>query len=126
MKSEGKEGITEWYSRSPAKMNALAWSGKECKRFVRIKDGHNAIIFDKSSCTQDDIIITPFTPCYACICVTFSVEGEHEQIILTDFDTSNPDLHFRGISATGREVRIWGATTDSKYVTIQHESKKGS
>ena len=117
-------GITEWYSRSHTKMNAVAESGKECKRLVHVKDGHNDLIFDNSLYTQDDIIITPFTPCYVCICVTFSVEEENDQIIVTDFDPDNPDIQFRGISATSKEVRIRGATT--KYIPIKHESKKGS
>ena len=37
---------------------------------------------------------------------------------LRDF---NPDVQFRGISATNKD-----ATTDSKYVPIKHKSKKGS
>ena len=126
VKREGKKGITEWYSRFPAKMNAVAEPGIGCKRLVHIKDGHNALIFDNSLYTQDDIIIPPFTPCYVCICATLSVEGENVQIIVTEFDLDNPDIQFRGISATNKEVRIWGATTDSKYVPIKHESKKDS
>ena len=125
-KREGKKGITEWYSRSLTKMNAVAESGKECKRLVHIKDGYNALIFDNSLYAQDDIIITPFTPWYVCICATFSVEGESDQIIVTDFGPDNPDVQFRGISAIKKEVGIWGATTDSKYVPIKHESKEGS
>ena len=59
VKREGKKGITELYSRSPTKMNAVAESGIECKRLVHIN----------SLYTQDDIIITPFTPCYVCVYV---------------------------------------------------------
>ena len=92
-------------------MNAVAETGKECERLVHIKDGPNALIFDNSLYTQDDIIITPFTPYYVCICTPFSVEGENDQIIVTDFDPGNPDIQFRGISATSKEVRIWGVTT---------------
>ena len=46
VKREGKKDITDWYSRSPAKMNAVTESGKECRRLVHIKDGYNAFIFD--------------------------------------------------------------------------------
>ena len=52
VKREGKKSITEWYSRSPTKMNAVAASAKECKRLVHITDGHNALIFDNSLYTQ--------------------------------------------------------------------------
>ena len=90
---------------------------------VHIKDGYNALIFDNSLYTQDDIIITHFTPCYVCICATLSVEGENDKIIVTDFDPDNPDVQFQGISATNK-VRIWCATTDSKYVPIKYESTK--
>ena len=47
-------------------------------------------------------------------------------IFCTDFDPDNPDMKFRGTSATNKEVRIGGASTDSKYVPIKHESRKGS
>ena len=89
---EGNKGIAEWYSRSPTKMNDVAESAKECKRLVHIKDGHNALIFDDSLYTQDDIITTPFTPCYVYICATFSVDGENDQIIVTGFDPNNPGI----------------------------------
>ena len=125
VKHEGKKGINEWYSRSPTKMSVVAESGKECRGLVHAKDGHNDLIFDNSLYKQDDIIITSFTPCYVCICATFSVESEHEQVIITAIDSDNPDVQFRGISSTNK-VRIWGATTDSKYVPIKDESKKGS
>ena len=49
---------------------------------------------------------TSFTPCYVCICATFSVEGENDQIIVTDIDPDNQDVQFRGISFTNKEVRI--------------------
>ena len=38
VKRRGKKGITEWHSRSTTKMNAVAESGRECKRLVHIKD----------------------------------------------------------------------------------------
>ena len=107
-------------------MNAVSESGKECRRLVHIKDGYNAVIFGNSLYTQDDIIITPFKSCFVCICASFSVEGANDQIIVTDFDLCSPDIQFRGISATNKEVRIWGATSGSKYVPIKHEYKKGS
>ena len=103
-------------------MNAVA----ECRRLVHIKDRYNALFFDNSLYTQDDIIITPSTPCYVCICGQFSVEGENDQINVTNFDPDNPDIQFRGISATNKEVRMWGDTSVSRYVPIKHESKKGS
>ena len=93
VKREGEKGITEWYSRSPTKMIAVAESGKEYKRLVHIKDGHNALTFDNSLYTQDDVIIAHFTPCY--VCTTFSVKEENDQIIVTDFDPDNPDVQLR-------------------------------
>ena len=95
VKREGKRDIIEWHTHSPTKINAVAESRKECKHLVHIKDGHNALIFDNSLYTQDDIVITPrFTPRYVCICTTFSVEQENDQLIVTDFDPDNPDLQF--------------------------------
>ena len=84
-------------------MNAVAESGKECRQLVHIKDGYIALMFDNSLYTQDDIIITPFTPWYVCICATYYVEGENNQIIVTEFDPDNPDIQFRGIYKQGSE-----------------------
>ena len=104
-------------------MNAVAMSGKECKRLVNIKGGHNALIFDYSLYTQDDIIIIPCTPC-VCICATFSVEGQYDQVIVTDFDPGNPDIQFRVISAANKEVRIWGAATYSEYARLNMNQER--
>ena len=125
VKHDGKK-ITEWYSRSLKKFNLSAEEGKECTRLVTINEGHKALIFDKCLYTSDDLALTPRIDCYTYICVTFSVEGDHDQEIITDCHPSMTGIPFRGISATNKEVRIWGAKTSSKYFSIKHESTKGS
>ena len=94
----------------------VAESGKECKHLVHIGDGHNALIFDNSLYTQDDINTTPFTPCYVCICATFSVEGEHDQVIIIDFDPDKPDVQFQGISAINKTQSTFQLNMNGKNV----------
>ena len=52
------------------------------------------------------------------------VLGEQDQTIISDRDDVNPTLPFREISASNKEIRIWGAKTKSSYVPIEHDTKQ--
>ena len=54
--------------------------------------------------------------------MTFQVEGDEDQVIVSNFiDVGEP---FREISASSKEIRIWGAKTKSSYIPIEHVTKK--
>ena len=59
-----------------------------------------SLSYKNECCCRVGKRVLAFSTCYVCICATFSVEGENDQIIVTDFDPDNPDIQFRGISAT--------------------------
>ena len=111
-------------SHSKAKLNAVAM--KPSKHILHISTTHNALVFDKSLYRVDDILLLPYSNRnYTCICVTFQIEGEEDQFIVTDYDSNNPDFPFRGISASNKEIRIWGAQNhDKSYLPIPHKTKR--
>ena len=85
---------------------------------------HNALAFDKSLYVVEDVALSPYDLTYVYICVTFVVLGEQDQTIISNYDEGNPDLPFREISASNKEIRIWGAKTKSSYVPIEHKAKE--
>ena len=50
--------------------------------------------------------------------------GEQDKTSISNYDEDNPNLPFREISASNKEIRIWGAKTKSSYVPIEHETKE--
>ena len=111
-----------WISRSASKKNAVA--DYPSKHVLHISKEQNALVFDKSLYYVDGIVVTPLAPSYVYMCVTFQVEGEHDQTIVSNYDPANPHTPFREISASNKEIRIWDAKTDSSYVPIEHKTKK--
>ena len=67
---------------------------------------------------MDDLVLSPS---YVYVCVT---DGEQDQPIISNYDPDNPDLPFRGMSASSKEIRIWGTKTKSSYVPIEHDTIK--
>ena len=116
---------TAWISHSNAKKNAVAIHPS--KHILHISDTHNALVFENSLYQVDDIVISPLTYTsphnYTCVCVTFQVDGEKDQFIFTDWQ--NWSTTFRGVSASSKEIRIWGAKNNEKsYISIPHETKR--
>ena len=116
-------GIILWKSRSSSKRNAVAV--RPCKHVRHISDHRAALLFDNSLYNVDKLVISPPTEhSYVCICVTFQVNGSNDQWLVLDWlnETSND---FRGISASSKEIRVWGAANgDKTYMPIEHETKR--
>ena len=56
------------------------------------------------------------------VCVTFRSQGDHEQTILTNYDSANPTL-FNEISTTNTKIYIQGqkyARSTYNIIIIQH------
>ena len=111
-----------WVSRSTVKMNAVAIHPS--KHLLHISNKQNALVFDKSLYEVYDIVFAPLDPSYVYVCVTFQTDDEHDQTIVSNYDVANPDAAFREISASNKEIRIWGAKTDSSYIPIEHKTKR--
>ena len=109
-----------WISRSRSKMNAIQ---NPSKKVLHISKTHNAVVFMKTIYEVKDVVLSPVKS-YISICVTFLVVGEQDQTIISNYDEDNPNLPFREISASNKEIRIWGAKTKSSYVPLEHETKE--
>ncbi len=123
---KGPGGVyTTWISHTNVKKNAVA-DDHPSKHVIYISKPHNALAFDKSLYWVDDVVISWKVPqSYTCICVTFQIEGEDDQFIVSDYSSGSPDSTFRGISASNKEIRIWGAKNhDKSYLPIPHKTKR--
>ena len=112
-------GYVKWLSKSKSKHDAIAV--RASKHVLHISDKHNALIFDNSLYWVEDVILSLYNlHSYVCVCVTYQIEGESDQVIISNYDDDNPDLPFRAISASSKEIRIWGTKTPSSYISIKH------
>ena len=83
---------------------------------LHISKKHNILVFIKSLYKLD------YVATYVSICVTYMVLGEQDQTIISSYVEDNPNIPFREISASNKEIRIWGAETksSSSYIQIDH------
>ena len=109
----------KWLSKSKSKHDAIAV--RASKQVLHISDKHNALIFDNSLYRVDNVVLSLYNPhSYVCVCVTYQIDGESDQVIISNYDDANPDDPFRAISASSKEIRIWGTKTRSSYISIKH------
>ena len=119
-------GYSTWLSHSKAKLNAVAI--KPSKQIINISKTQNALRFENSLYKVDGAVISPipFTSKhnYTCVCITFQVEGENDQFLFADWQ--NWSTTFRGVSASSKEVRIWGVKNNDElpYLSIPHKTKR--
>ena len=113
-----KEGkYVTWKSRTGHDAEAQVPSST----ILKIK-GKNALIFKDNWYAIRNICISPQDPnSYASIIITFKVKGEHDQFLVSDC-VNNDELLFRGISASKKEIRIWGVKNDDHYLPLKYDS----
>ena len=112
-------GYVKWLSKSKSKHDAIAV--RASKHVLHISDKHNALIFNNSIYWVDNVILSLYNlHSYVCVCVTYQIDGESDQVIISNYDDDNPDLPIRAISASSKEIRIWGTKTPSSYISIKH------
>ena len=92
-------------------MQLLFILAKSCNIFRKIEMHNNVVSF-------------PSDHSYVSLYVTYLVVGDEDQTIISSYDSDNPGDTFREISASNKEIRIWGAKTKSSYVPIEHEARK--
>lgn len=114
-----------WISRSKSKGDADADdANSESKRMLHISDERYALVFEKCVYWIDNLSLIPRFG-YTAICVTFMVNGEEDMAIISNFSAwATPPDPFLEISASNKEIRIWGVDTEKLYLPIEHESKK--
>ena len=122
---KGNGTYLSWLSRSTSGLDAKADDDATAsKSILHISEGKHALVFEKCMYWVDHLLIMPQTG-YTSICVTFMVDGNEDMTIVSDFSTiTPPTLPFREISASNKEIRIWGVDTDTTYLSIEYKSKK--
>ena len=114
-----RENIVKWFSKSKSKHDAVAL--RASKHVRHISEKQNALIFNNSLYLVEDVILSLYEPhSYVCVCVTYQIDGESDQVIISNYDDGDPDEPFRAISASSKEIRIWGTKTRSSYIPIEH------
>ena len=89
---------------------------------VELPNGRYTLDVQKSRYFNDDCegFFYNKSGSYGYVCVTFRLQGDHEQAILTNYDPTNP-AQFNEISATNTEMHIWGQKDEkSTHVIIRH------
>ena len=90
------------------------------KSLTNSANGHSALVFHNSRYINEDILLLANHPeSHGFICITFYISGDHEQTILSNFQTSDENWH--EISTSKTEINIWGKENGkTKRVTIHH------
>ena len=120
--------IIEWISRSNTKCNATADISSSSKTIVKLSDKQYALDFHESLYFVEDMTLIPIGDnCgYVNICITFRVDSDHEQTIISSYDSGNPNDFYREISATGTEICINEVRSGKKvtFVPIQYNTRQ--
>ena len=74
---------------------------------VETGDGGYALSFQKNLYQFENPIIECIRG-YGYICITFKVDGEEEQALITNYKAKDPLKNFHEISVTISEINIWG------------------
>ncbi len=122
---KGDDAYLTWVSRSTLGKNANADNAATASKSVlHIADKKNALVFNNCFYWVDDVILLPPTG-YTAICVTFMIDGNQDMTIISDFsEFLHVEDPFCEISASNKEIRVWGADSKTSYVPIKYETKK--
>ena len=124
LKWDATKGYTEWISRSDEQINATAV--RPSKQIQHISDHLGALVFDNSLYKSKMGGLTPPTErTYVSLCITFQVRGADDQWLASDWEGGQSPDNFRGISASAKEIRVWGAANgDKNYMPIEYIAKR--
>ena len=119
--------IIEWISRSNIKFNATADISSSSKTIVKLSDKRYALDFHKSLYFVEDMTLIPIgdDSGYVNICIIYA-DSDHEQTIISSYDSGNPNHFYREILATSTELCINDVRDDKKvtFVPIQHNTRQ--
>ena len=124
VKEDVTKGYIEWISRSDEKINAIAV--RPSKEILHISDHQGALVFDDSLYKVKPMIISPsLEDTYVSLCITYKFDGvaNDQQWLVSDWERKG--TAFRGVSASDKEIRIWGiANSDKDYMPIEYTTKR--
>ena len=117
---KGQE-IEQWKNRNVNKRNLTAEMASS--KLIKTKDWSYAIDFQNNRYHLDAFFIECL-PGYGYLCITFCVQGEGEQVLITNHKPRDVLKNFHEISVTGHEINIWGYRNNKPACeTIQHNCR---
>ena len=131
IKKDKKGNIVSWKSKSNATLlggfvrfkrtAAITTQSQSIKSATYFPDGRGYLTLEKSMFQVKDVTLTST---YSFACVTFKVLGDAlDQCVVSNWQPQQDQYVFRGISASKREIRIYGCVNGKKdYFTINHDS----
>ena len=129
---EVKDGnISKWKSRSLTgalgshkrvrKDAVITTGGEPCKKIEYLPDARGFLGLKKSIFKVDNVCLTNT---YSFACITFKVFGDDpDQYIVSNWEEDAQGRVFRGISASKKEIRIYGCSGKEDYVTVKHNTQ---
>ena len=113
------KAILEWKSRNLQKANLVAVHPSSEVKIT--PDGNYAIVFHKNLYRSQLDFIETTTPGYGYLCITFRVDGDGEQVLITNHKTHDKLRQCHEISVTATEIIISGYLQNNPIqIPIQH------
>ena len=117
--------IVEWISRCKNKRNIKSIKNLTSKDIIQITDERYALDFHNTLYFNQSIWFMQEDGGYNCVCVTFRVEGETVQTIVTNYNPSKLPILHHEIAATHNEIRIYGVINEElSYIPIPWLTKE--
>ena len=116
-----EHNIIEWKSRNQQKSNFIAVHPSS--KVVETPDGQYAMVFH-NNLYHAQISFVEAIQSYGYVCITFKVDGDGEQALITNYRTRDPVRQFHEISVTSTEISISGYFENKLiHVPIQHNCR---
>jgi hypothetical protein len=131
IKKDKKRNIVSWKSKSNSSLLGdyvrfkrtadITSQSLPLKTVTYFADGRGYLTLKKSMFQVNNVTLTST---YSFACVTFKVVGDDlDQCILSNWRPQQEQYVFRGISASKKEIRIYGCADEKKdYFSIVHDS----
>ena len=116
----------EWISKKSRNKINLKAAKRPSKSVKRVEEDRYALVFDKSRYINDDnILFANHSGTYSCICITFRVSADHEQILVSNFEKKKHEKIYQEISVTSTEIHIWMQKNMKEgHIIIPHATHK--
>ena len=111
-----------WLSKSNTKIHATGIHPS--KTLLNIDSKRWALKFTSKTQYKIDGVGLRHEDCI-CMCITFQIESDYEKecFIISDSDSDTPTA-CRGLSYINDTLRIWGASTETKYFSVPLTNKR--
>lgn len=127
LKHDVTKGYIAWLSRADSGLDAIAIHPSQ--HILHVSEHRDALVFDNSLYSVNYCTLTPAEApdTYVSLCITFRVTGgDADQWLVSDWEQPQND-NFRGVSASSKEIRVWGVANGEKsYMPIEYTPKRNA